>query len=372
MAYKEPYFRRLKTFEDAKRLVDAEKWSELTFIMDDLNAYRFLMEDYHDLSIEILKNADKQFPATLAYKIVDMVARIDFQSDESKQYKFHNDRQFHDALLGYSSQASFEDPHDIVLLSHSLTRDIENMSDEDTRYTPICCSKLVFKCFFDCFEKVRSLDVFLYALEYLEEINGRYPSEKLTKTIGNFMNKILELVAKYDHSSFANMGDRFILLWQMMNVYFIGNNLKIERKIANIYNKMLLRTKPRTQCMQKFDFLDPGVSYCRFELLRNSELGNHYSIGNLNPNWPAICPYKEYGREAWLIRLEAYYFHFLRGEAYTVFPNIEFTVMLFKTFNIREELELLLDQMIKQAHDNFTREAEEIRKETTANYFTYD
>ncbi|KAL3309471.1 hypothetical protein Ciccas_011983 [Cichlidogyrus casuarinus] len=375
MAMLRPYICKISTFEDAKSLVKAEKWSELSPIVDDLEARRFLMEDYHDLSIEILKNTDKKFPSRLVHSLLYMVARIEFEDNESKQHKFYNDRPFHDALLEYRSQDLFEDEDDILLFMGCLSRGIGYFADKavkDTRYTPIHGSKLVFAYFFDCFKKVRSLKIFYFALEYLEQINEIHQSEQLTKTIGNFLNKIMELVAECDPSSFADMGGRFIELWKMINVYFIANGLVIERKIANIYNKMLLRTKPRTHCMRIFDFLDPGVSYCRFELLRNSELGNHNCIGNLNPKWPKICLYKEYGREAWLIRLEAYYFHFLQGKAYMTIPNIEFTMMLFKAFDIREELELLLDQIIKNAPNLITHEAEDYRKETTANYFTYD
>ncbi|KAL3308110.1 hypothetical protein Ciccas_013364 [Cichlidogyrus casuarinus] len=111
-------------------------------------------------------------------------------------------------------------------------------------------------------------------------------------------------------------------------------------------------------------------------ILESVTLGSEcYEILNLEiTTASANCNHgvRHFGREAWLIRLEKFYFQFLQGKAYKVITNIEFTMMLFKTFNIGEELELLLDQMIRKASDEFTCEAESIRKETTANYFTYD
>ncbi|KAL3306981.1 hypothetical protein Ciccas_014520 [Cichlidogyrus casuarinus] len=212
---------------------------------------------------------------------------------------------------------------------------------------------------------------------FVELTNEFYPSTELTKLLGNYVDDVFAQLANPDRTSFCSMSYRFVNLWKIINAYFLKNGLIIKRYVSEIYNKMLLRSRSRG-LRPSAEFADPGVTFCRFQLLRRYFLCDDFNIGNLDQEYDQIpCPYKEYGREAWLLKLEAYYLHLLHllasGCTRVTFHAIPYAIKLFEIYDIRHELDFIPATIERFArYHDYSLPKQAIFDAVACRFFTYD
>ncbi|KAL3317754.1 hypothetical protein Ciccas_003582 [Cichlidogyrus casuarinus] len=179
--------------------------------------------------------------------------------------------------------------------------------------------------------------------------------------MGNFLIKfmdVLESNADYQEA----ICHQYKSLWEIISLQFRVDRFVVQRRDLKLFHNLPLRAEPDFLTFTNFEFTDPAVSYARFKLLRN--FTRHDFTESFELYSFKAGTYKAYGKEAWLHRLEAFYL-----ERHDVVDGLMPLLELFKQFDIREELDLLLDLIIREEPESFPCKDQRV---IAAKYFTYD